>query len=224
MVMVMIVAASFFFGWLFDNNTVGGEQQSSHTCGVLQRGTHNFGWIHNTKGNHVAVLVIHGVVAEIGLLFLLNTIRNNGAVEASVGSDHAKRHFENVSDEFCTQSFVALQAQSFNCSATSQQGYSTTRNNAFFNGGTCGCQSVVDKVLTFFHFRFGRRTDFDHSHSASQFGQTFLQLFAIILAVCVFDFATNLFCSTTDVSFLASTVHKNCLVSVNANCLGPSKI
>jgi hypothetical protein len=53
-------------------------------------------------------------------------------------------------------------------------------------------QGVVNAILAFLDFHFGRTADLDDGHAASQLGQTFLQLFAVVVAGGDFDLRLDL--------------------------------
>ena len=60
-------------------------------------------------------------------------------------------------------------------------------------------QCIFNPSLDLFHLNFASRAHIDLRHPASQLGQTFLQLFPIIVARGSFDFLANLFDPTLDV-------------------------
>ena len=63
-----------------------------------------------------------------------------------------------------------------------QQSDAAAGDDAFFDRRAGGVEGVVDAVLLFLHFDFGRAADADHRNAAGQLGQTFLQLFLVVVA------------------------------------------
>ena len=63
-----------------------------------------------------------------------------------------------------------------------QQRDAAAGDDAFFHRRAGGVQRVVDAVLLLLHFDFGRAADADHRNAAGQLGQTFLQLFLVVVA------------------------------------------
>jgi hypothetical protein len=76
-------------------------------------------------------------------------------------------------------------------------------DDAFFDGGAGGVHGVVHAVFAFFHFDFGRAADADNGNAASQFGQTFLQLFLVVVGRGFFDLRLDLGDAGFDVLLLA---------------------
>src|SRR3546814_4623694 len=60
-------------------------------------------------------------------------------------------------------------------------GYTSTSNDAFFNGSAGSVQRIVNAVLLFFHFHFSGCAYIQDSNTASQLGKTFLKLFLVII-------------------------------------------
>src|SRR6202000_294594 len=80
-------------------------------------------------------------------------------------------------------------------------------DDAFFHGRAGLVQGVVDAVLLFLHFHFGGAADADHRNAAGQLGQTFLQLFLVVLRGRVFDLLLDLADAAVDVGLGADAVH-----------------
>ena len=67
-------------------------------------------------------------------------------------------------------------------------------------------QGVVDACFFLFHFNFGSRTDFDYCYAASQFSDTFLQFFTIVVGGRFFDLLTDLSYAALDCGFFANAI------------------
>ena len=77
------------------------------------------------------------------------------------------------------------------------------------------CKCVFNAGLLFLHFAFSGSTDVDLSHAASQLGDSFFQLFAVVIAGAVRQFASNLLDASLDVSLLAATFDNRGVVLVD---------
>lgn len=59
--------------------------------------------------------------------------------------------------------------------------HATIQQDAFLNRRTCCMQRIVDAVLAFIHFDFGRSADADDRDTAGELGEPLLQLLVIIV-------------------------------------------
>ncbi len=100
----------------------------------------------------------------------------------------------------------------------------TAGNNAFCNGGAGCVQGVFVKRLAFFHFSFRGGANLYLSHATGELGQTFLQLFAIVFAVCLGDFFANQFAAAFNRLLVASTFGDGGVFRINFHFLGPAKL
>ena len=73
-------------------------------------------------------------------------------------------------------------------------------DDAFFGSGLGGVEGIVDEVLAFLHLGFGgQHPRFDDGDAAGEFGETFLQLFAIVIAGGLLDLLADLIRAGVDV-------------------------
>ena len=115
-------------------------------------------------------------------------------------------------------------AQAFYRLQCTHQCHAAARYHAFFNG-CAGCvQRVFNAGFLFFHFDFGCCADFDNSNAACQLGNTFLQLFAIIIRRGVFNLTTNLRNAAFDVRFAAMAINDGGVFFRYHNLLGLAKV
>src|SRR5690606_30569065 len=91
---------------------------------------------------------------------------------------------------------------------------------AFFNRRTGGVEGVVDAVLLFLHFDFGRAADADHRDAAGQLGQTLLQLFLVVVRGGVLDLTLDLADAAFDAVLFTRTVHDGGVVLGDRDLLG----
>ena len=68
----------------------------------------------------------------------------------------------------------------------------TTGNDTFFHSSFSSVEGVFDPQFAVFEFRFRGRTDLNHCHAASKFGNAFLQFFLIVIRVRFFQLPANL--------------------------------
>ncbi len=62
-----------------------------------------------------------------------------------------------------------------------------------FGDGCAGCaECVVDTVFLFFHLNFGGRADMEYGNSAGKLGETFLELFAVVVALGLLNLCLDL--------------------------------
>src|SRR5439155_18722593 len=95
---------------------------------------------------------------------------------------------------------------------------------AFFGSGLGGVQGVINEVLAFLHLGFGGRTSLDHGDAASQLGQAFLELFAVVIAGGLLDLLADLVGAGVDVLALAGAFDQQRVVFVDDDPLGCAKI
>ncbi|EKD50553.1 MAG: DNA polymerase II large subunit [uncultured bacterium] len=81
-------------------------------------------------------------------------------------------------------------------------------------------QSIFHAGFLFFHFGFCGRTDIDHGNAANEFGETFLEFFAIVIGCGFFDLLTNDVHAGLQGFFLASAVDDGCVFFINHDSLG----
>ncbi len=85
-------------------------------------------------------------------------------------------------------------------------------------------KSIFDACLLFLHLAFGRSAHIDLGDTAGQLRQPLFQLFTIVVAGAVLDFATNLIDPSLDVAALAATFDDRRVVLVDDNLLGTTKL
>ncbi|CSA46902.1 Uncharacterised protein [Vibrio cholerae] len=86
------------------------------------------------------------------------------------------------------------------------QGYTTTRNNAFFYRCASRVQRVFYAIFLLFHFHFGCCAHFDYCNAASQFCYALLQFLFVVVRSGFFDLLTDLRNTTLDRGLIASTI------------------
>ncbi len=85
-------------------------------------------------------------------------------------------------------------------------------------------QRVFHAGFLFFHFGFGCRADFNHSHAADQFGQSFLQFFSVIIGSGLFNLGADLFYAAFQFGSLAGAVNDSGVVFIDDYFFGATEV
>ena len=104
-----------------------------------------------------------------------------------------------------------------------KQSHATTGQNAIFDGRSGCVQGIFDTSFLFFHFALGCRTDVNFGNATGQLGQPFFQFFAVVVARCVVDFASNLVDPAFDFGVLAGGFDDRRFVLANDDLLGATQ-
>ena len=107
---------------------------------------------------------------------------------------------------------------------STQQRHTAACHDAFFNRGTGRMQRVFDASLLLLHFDFSSRTDLDQGYAARQFGNTFLQLFLVVIGSRLFDLQTNLLDASFDVGSGTGTVDDGGVFLADFDTLGLTEL
>ena len=167
----------------FDHRRFGGDHQAGDRGRVLQRGANHLGRVDDAGRDQVAVLFGLGVEAEGRRLVLQHLADHDRAFDAGVFGDLADRGLQGAADDGDAGVLVVVVAlEAFQRLGGLQQRDAAAGHDAFFDRRAGGVEGVVDAVLLFLHFDFGRAADADHRNPAGQLGQTFLQLFLVVVA------------------------------------------
>src|SRR5690606_35205206 len=127
---------------------------------------------------------------------------------AGVLHDLTDRRLDGAADDVHARGLVGVVAfQTVQSLRGAQQRGAAARNDAFLDRGAGGVQRVVDAVLALLHLGFGRAADADHRNAAGQLGQTFLQLFAVIVGGRVLDLTLDLGDAALDGVLVTLAVH-----------------
>ena len=115
-------------------------------------------------------------------------------------------------NDLCTGELVALQALDFSGLGSLQQGDTTTRDDAFLNGGLSVTHCILNAVLALLEFNLGSSAHLDDSNAASELGEALLQLLAVVVGVGVLDLLTDLRNTAGDLLGIPGTVDNGGLV------------
>ena len=133
--------------------------------------------------DQVDVLFGLGVEAEGGRGVLQHLADHDRAFDAGVLGDLADRGLQGAAHDGDAGVLVVVVAlEAVQDLGGLQQGDAAAGDDAFFDRRAGGVEGVVDAVLLFLHFDFGRAADADHRNAAGQLGQALLQLFLVVVA------------------------------------------
>jgi len=141
------------------------------------------------------VLEIRGTSVKLGFEVDADEVLHGRAhvLRSTTIIGRADRFVEDLTDDGDAGVLVVVVAlEAFQNLGSLQQADAAARNDAFFDRRAGGVEGVVDAVLLFLHFDFGRAADADHRNAAGQLGQTFLQLFLVIVAGGFFSLLADL--------------------------------
>ena len=102
---------------------------------------------------------------------------------------------------------MVIQLQAVQRLQSVDQRGTATGDNALFQGGTGGGDSVLDAVLTFLRLNLGCGADLDNAHTAGQLSQALLELLAVPFGVHALNFAAQLLHAVLDGFGVAAAVH-----------------
>src|SRR5690606_8794895 len=101
-----------------------------------------------------------------------------------------------------------------------EQGDAAAGHDAFLDRGAGGVQGVVDAVLALLDLDLGRAADADDGDAAGQLGQTFLQLFLVVVRGGGLDLGLDLADAGFDLVLAADAVHDGGVVLGDGDLLG----
>src|SRR3569623_231877 len=206
------------------DHAVGGQHQAGDRRGILQRGAGDLGVIEHAHRHHVAVFAGAGVVAEVALAFQLLVDDDRGLFAADL-DDLAQRLLDRAQHDLHAGVLVVVVA--LDCGGSglgAQQRDAAARADAFFTGGTGGVQRVFAAGLLLLHLDFGRGTNLDHGHAASQLGLALLQLLADVVAGDFVDLLVDLGDAALDRVVIAGAVDDGGVFLADLDALGATQV
>ena len=191
----------------------------------MQRGLHNLGRVNNALGHEVAVLASVGIEAFTLTLELTDAINHNGAFEARVFGNASQRILEHLTNNANASLLVVRKTlERIKSLFGANQSHTAAGNNPLSQGRCGGALGVIQQVLAFLHLGFSRSTDADLGNAASQLGQPFLQLLAVVVAVHRFDLTTNLSDASFNCFLLASSPNHHGFLGGKPQFLYPTQV
>src|SRR5680860_98573 len=191
---------------LVGDDYLGGEEQRSDGCRVLQSRARHLGRVEDALGDHVDVLTGGSVKAEAGLE-IAHLLRDNSTFEAGVDRDLLERRHDGQANDVRTSRLVTLELQLLErLVARLHESDATTGDDALFDCGLRVANGVLDAVLALLELNLGGCADLDHRNTAGQLGQALLQLLAVVVGVTLLDLGADLVDATSNLVGVASTL------------------
>ena len=105
---VVVVTGGFLLLGRLGDDGFGGEEQAGDRRGVLEGRAGDLGRVNDAGGEHVAPGAVFGVVAERGILRLLDLVDDHRAVDAGVFGDVTGGLFDAAADDVDAECLVAV--------------------------------------------------------------------------------------------------------------------
>ena len=145
---------------------------------VLERGARHLERVDDALGDHVAELVLRGVVA-LAHLQLLHLLDDHRAVLAGVDRDAAERLLERALEDVRAGLLVAFELELVERGQRVDQRDAAARDDALFDRGARRRERVLDAVLLLLQLDFRRGADLDDGDAAGDLAEALLQLLAV---------------------------------------------
>src|SRR5690554_3662139 len=158
-----------------------GQHQTGYRGSVLQSTAGNLGRIENSCFEQVFILFSCSV-QTVSTFVRQNLVDYDGTFETSVARDLTQGLFERALYNLHPENLLPTYLKLFNGLETTQQSYTTTRNNTFSYRCTGSMQSVFNTGLALFHFGFSGSTHLNHGNTTYKLCETLLQFLTIVLA------------------------------------------
>src|SRR4029450_195699 len=205
----------------FDHHRLRRDQQPGHRHRALQRRADDLGRIDHAGLDHVDVLALLGVEAEIGVLLVEHPPGNHGAVEAGILGDLADRRLQGAAHDLDADLLAVVGAALvLEHAGGIEQGRPTAGDDALLDRGLGRMHGVLDPVLLLPDLDLGGAADLDDRHAAGDLGQALLQLLAGVVGGRFFDLRLELRDPALDVLLLAGAVDDGGVVLVDMDALG----
>lgn len=218
-------AAMAFFLRSLGNHRFGGNQQTRNRSRVLQSRTDNFRRINDTGLDHIGIFAALSIVTEVGIRAFHQFAGHNRTVNAGVFGNLTDRSLNGLADNVYADSLILIgRRERFQSLVRVKQSYAAAGDNAFLDRGTGCVQSIINAVFLFLYFNFRSAADFDYCHTAGNLGQTFLQLFAVIVRRGFLNLFADLIGTGLDQVLLSVTVDNGGFVLGNFNLLAGAEV
>src|SRR3990167_6529951 len=208
----------------FTDHGFGGDHQAADRGRRLQGRTGDLSRIEDTHLDHVAIHAGRRVVDEVASA-LLDLVDHYARLVAGVGDDLAQRRLHGTTQQGDADVLIFVVALQLGDGLQgAHQGYTAARHHAFFHCRAGRVQGVFDAGFLLFHLDFGAGTDLDHGNTASQLGQTLLQLLLVVVGGGVFDLLADLCHARFDVGLLAGAVDDGGVFLAQHDALGITQV
>ena len=158
-----------------------GEDHGGDGGGVLEGAAGDLYGVDDAALDHVAVDVVHGVVAELRVVALAHGVDDDGAFDAGVLGDLDEGLFEDALEELDAGTHVTFEGrgQGVEDGLTADEADATAGDDAFLDGAAGGGQGVLYAQLLLLALDLGGGADFEDGDTAGELGQALLELLAV---------------------------------------------
>src|SRR5664279_3857468 len=192
---------------MFGDRRLGCDEQTRDRRGVLEGRADDLGRIDNAELDQVTILPGLRIVAVVIVLGFEQLANHHGAVRAGVVNDLAGRRLDRFADDVDAGLLIGVfDLKVFEGRDSTEQGDAATGRNAFLHGRTGGVERIVDSIFLLLDLDLSRATDADHRDASGEFGQTLLQLLAIIVRGGLFDLRLDLANARLDILFFTGAI------------------
>src|ERR1019366_10763677 len=148
------------------------------------------------------------------------------AVHGGIFRDLTSRRFERPFQNLNAGLLVAFAGGLFPADGFGppQKGETAARHNSLGDRRLGGADSVVQRFLPGFHFRFRGSPNADHRDAARQLGEAFFEFLAVIIAGRLFDFTANLLKPSFDPGTVAHATDQRRILLINYDPCSMSKL
>ena len=128
-----------------------------------------------------------------------HVLDHNTGFVSGVERDLLQRSFDGELHDVNTGHLVAVHLELLQRLCTSlDQGHATTGDDSLFHGSLGVTHGVLNAVLALLELYLGGSTGLDDRDTTGELGKTLLQLLAVVVAIGVLDFLTDLLDATRD--------------------------
>src|SRR5450631_2996528 len=179
--------------WNFSHRRFREQQHAGDRNGVFQCGTNDLRRIDDAGLDQVDIFLAGGIEAKIALT-AHHPCNDDTAVYGGILRDLTRRRFERPFQDLNTGPLVAFARSFFPADRfnTSKKRKTAARYDAFGHRSLGGADRVIQRFFLSLHLRLGRSPNADYRNAARQFGQPLFELFPVVVAGGLFDFAPDL--------------------------------
>ncbi len=177
---------------LVGNDRLGGEEERRDRGGVLQRRPGHLDRVDDASGDQVDVLT-RSSVETVGLVEPADLLSHDATLETCVDRDLLERGLGRDAHDVGTGRLVTFEVERLERDLGSlDESDATTGDDALFDSSLRVADGVLNAVLALLELDLGGRARLDDGDATSEFGETLLELLAVVVAVGVLDLRLDL--------------------------------
>src|SRR5476649_1466182 len=205
------------------HDAFGREEQATDGGRILQGRAGHLGRIDNAGLDHVRVFASRNVVTFVTLA-AFDFVDNDGTFTAGVFDERAQRLLDGTTDDVDADLFVACDFELVEDLLGADESHTAAGDDTFFHGRTGRVEGILDAGFLFLERGFGRGADIDDGNATGQLGQTFLELFLVVVGGGFLDLTADLGHAALDVGILAFAFDDRGVFLVDHDPLGAAEI